>query len=34
MKVYRKGQLMSNLGIVGQILGYTETAATLGLAVY
>lgn len=34
MKVYRKGQLKSNLGIVGQILGYTQTAATLGLAIY
>ncbi len=34
MKVYREGQLKNDLGIVGQILGYTETAAVLGLAIY
>ena len=34
MKVYRDGQLQTDLGIVGQVLGYTETAAAFGLAIY
>lgn len=34
MKVYREGQLKNDLGFVGQILGYSETAAAVGLAIY
>ena len=34
MKVYRDGKLKNDLGIVGQVLGYSQTAAVLGLAIY
>ncbi len=34
MKVYREGKLKTDLGVVGQVLGYSQTAAVLGLAIY
>jgi len=34
MKVYRDGKLKTDLGIIGQVLGYSQTAVVLGLAIY
>ncbi|MCP5064474.1 MAG: hypothetical protein GY936_18710 [Ignavibacteriae bacterium] len=34
MKVYRDGKRKTDLGVFGQVLGYSQTAAVLGLAIY
>ncbi len=34
MKVYRDGKRKTDLGVFGQVLGYTQGAAVLGLAIY
>lgn len=34
MKIYRDGKRKSDLGVFGQVLGYSQTAAVLGLAIY
>jgi len=34
MKIYRQGTIKNDLGFVGDILGYTNAAAALGLAIY
>lgn len=34
MMIYRKGLIKNDLGVVGEILGYTNAAAAIGLAIY
>ncbi|MCB0730425.1 MAG: hypothetical protein KDC88_05265 [Ignavibacteriae bacterium] len=34
MQIYRQGFIKNDLGVVGEILGYTNAAAALGLAIY
>ncbi len=34
LKIYRQGFNKNNLGMLGEILGYTNAAATIGLAIY
>lgn len=34
LQIYRKGMIKNDLGVVGDILGYTNAAAAIGLAAY
>jgi hypothetical protein len=32
--IYREGLIKNDLGVVGEILGYTNAAAAIGLGIY
>ena len=34
LAIYREGLIKNDLGVVGEILGYTNTAAAIGLGIY
>ena len=34
MQIYRQGTIKNDLGFVGEVLGYTNAAAAVGLAIY